>query len=97
SLAWDFWKPGDFVFDAEPAISKELLNGSPPEGGGGLEVAWRQNVFLRAGYNNQNRLSLGVGLVAHPEKIFKEVRVDYTYLTQTPDGYPSRLTLTVEW
>lgn len=96
SLAWQFWSPGSFTFTAEPGVSMDVGDMRSFQAGGGLEVGWLNNVFLRTGYTGQN-LELGVGLVAHPEKVFKEIRVDYAYLTQAPDGYPSRVTLSAVW
>jgi len=96
SLSWTFLQNSEFSVMAEPGVYKDAGDGLNDHWGGGLEGAWKKNVFLRVGIN-QDRLSLGVGLVAHPEKIFQEIRVDYAYLNHSPDGYPSRLTLSVAW
>lgn len=96
SLYWKFLKSGSFSVSMEPGASEEFQEGAPFNWGVGLEGAWRNSIFLRAG-GGSNQTGIGLGLVAHPGKIFREVRVDYTYLTQAPDGYPSRLTLSVGW
>jgi hypothetical protein len=96
ACAWKLGRVGPVSFTVEPGIQKDLWDDTATRWGGGVEASWLDNVFLRVGANNQTA-SLGVGLVAHPEKIFKEVSVDYTYLTQASDGYPSRLTLSVKW
>ncbi len=96
ACAWKWARVGPVSFTLEPGIQKDLWDDAATRWGGGLEASWLDNVFLRLGANNQTA-SLGVGLVAHPEKVFKEVRVDYTYLAQAADGYPSRLTLSVKW
>jgi hypothetical protein len=63
---------------------------------GGWEASYRDGLFVRWGVN-RDRMALGVGVVAHPSKGFKEVRVDYAYLARVGEGVPSRLTLSVAW
>lgn len=96
SLACDFLKIADFSFLLEPGFSKGIWNQQPFQWAAGIEACWHKDVFARVGAN-QERLSFGVGLAVHPQKIFSEIKVDYTYLAESPDGYPSRLTLSVGW
>ena len=96
SIYWRFLESNNFSVSVEPAVSDGFHPDSLFNWGAGLEGAWRKSIFLRVG-GGSNQTGLGVGLVAHPVKIFKEVRLDYTYLTKAPDGYPSRLTLSVGW
>ncbi|HJT24722.1 MAG TPA: hypothetical protein VJ873_09110, partial [bacterium] len=88
-LAWDFLKLGEFSFQMDPAVSMPVGNPQSLQWAAGLESSWLKSIFVRVG-GNQNQLGFGVGLVAHPQKVFSEIKVDYTYLTRTPDGYPSR-------
>jgi hypothetical protein len=96
SLSWMFVRNDDISIMAEPGLRGDIRGNGVAAWGGGVEGSWRQSVFVRGGYV-QDRLSLGVGLVAHPGKVFQEIRVDYAYLDKSPDGYPSRLTLSVGW
>jgi hypothetical protein len=96
SLAWDLLRLGYFTVQLDPGYSVGVWNRAGTQWSAGLEASWHEDIYVRAGANGENE-SFGIGLVTHPTKVFSEVKVDYTYLTRTPDGYPSRLTLTVGW
>ncbi len=81
----------------EPSASQDFWDGSPMNYGAGIELGWLKSIFLRASDTQQGGFNMGIGLIAHPTKVFKEIRVDYAYLGQAPNGYPSRLTLSVDW
>jgi len=86
----------DFSACLAPGLGLPLKSRSAVRWNGGLEVGYRGSLFLRGGVN-RDRSSFGVGLVAHPAKVFREVRVDYAFLGGTGTGPPSRLTIAVTW
>lgn len=96
SAGWKFLEPGDFVLYAEPGVERVLGAGERVRWSAGLEVVYRGQLSLRAG-SNRDRLSFGVGFATPLEKVLRAVRVDYAFLARGNGGYPSRLTLTVDW
>jgi|GEM_PF-6056779 len=89
-------KVGDLSFGLEPGANRAWRREGRTDWTGGLEAGYHQALFLRYGIN-RDRNSFGMGLVAKPPKVFKEVRIDFAYLARTGTPYPSRLTLTVVW
>jgi len=96
SLYWKFLQVGEVTAAVEPSASNSFWDATVLDYGVGVELGWLKSIFLRAS-DTQQGFNMGIGLVAHPVKVFKEIRVDYTYLGQAPNGYPSRLTLSVDW
>jgi hypothetical protein len=97
SIYWKFLQVGEVTAAVEPSASNAFWDTSVLDYGAGIELGWLKSIFLRASDTQQSGFNMGIGLVAHPVKVFKEIRVDYTYLGQAPNGYPSRLTLSVDW
>jgi hypothetical protein len=96
SAGWNFWHDDHLSFLAEPGFSSAVSNPSSLQWAAGMEGSWDKSIFARVGVN-QNRISFGIGLVAHLGKVFNEVKIDYAYLGGNTNDFPSRLTLTTTW